>query len=96
VTSVTGTFSSLALGIAEVGGVLVAPHVIGTSNYQVGVNVSFDSGASWLQIPGGARFGNLNYLRAIVCNDRVAIVSQDSVAITGPIAAFNRVNSVSL
>lgn len=94
-SAITTLSASQTLGIAEVAGTWVAPHVTGASNYQVGIVASFDNGASWRIIPGGARFGGLNYLKAITCGDRIAIASNNSIAITGPIGASNRVNSVS-
>ena len=99
VVSMNSTIATLSvlqtLGIAEINGTWVAPHVTGTSGYQIGIVASFDYGASWRVIPGGARFGGLNYLKAIPCGDRIAIASNDSIAITGPVGASNRVNSVS-
>lgn len=94
-STITSAGASQTLGIAEVNGTWVAPHVTGTSNYQVGIVTSFDGGASWRTIPGGARFGGLNYLKAIPCGNRIAIASNDSIAVTGPIGVSNRVNSVS-
>lgn len=96
--SITTASPYPTLGIAAVGSVLVAPHVTGTTTPQIGIMVSFDAGASWLTIPGGAKFNStgLSYLRAIKFGKRVAISSLDSLSITGPIVAYDRVNSVAV